>query len=260
MANSGGYAFQEDHDYEKTVSVIDAGTMALERNVDTGHINLYGQMSRSGRYLCINSSGDYYSVAPSTIILDCQAVIDGKPDRECFVSLPYPATYNCTAYNGSFYVVGSAYSTITNRYEFNYLTIDPVKLSQTAGREGVYETMPGTIIDDLKKMTAPYSIYVNPYTGYIYATDAANYTEGGYLYQWSPEGKLLGSHQVYINPGHFLALNPDGETGIDDVTSDVDGADAPVEYFNLQGQRVANPGNGLYIKRQGSKATKVILH
>lgn len=34
---------------------------------------------------------------------------------------------------------------------------------------------------------------------------------------------------------------------------------APVEYFNLQGVRVANPENGLYIRRQGSKVTKVVL-
>ncbi len=34
---------------------------------------------------------------------------------------------------------------------------------------------------------------------------------------------------------------------------------APVEYFNLQGIRVNNPENGLYIRRQGKKVTKVIL-
>lgn len=35
--------------------------------------------------------------------------------------------------------------------------------------------------------------------------------------------------------------------------------DAPVEYFNLQGVRVANPENGLYIRRQGKTCTKVVL-
>ncbi len=35
--------------------------------------------------------------------------------------------------------------------------------------------------------------------------------------------------------------------------------DAAVEYFNLQGVRVANPENGLYIRRQGDKVTKVIV-
>lgn len=35
-------------------------------------------------------------------------------------------------------------------------------------------------------------------------------------------------------------------------------ADAPAVYYNLQGVRVANPENGLYIRVQGNKATKVI--
>jgi hypothetical protein len=34
---------------------------------------------------------------------------------------------------------------------------------------------------------------------------------------------------------------------------------APVEYFNLQGVRVANPQNGLFIRRQGNTATKVLV-
>lgn len=39
---------------------------------------------------------------------------------------------------------------------------------------------------------------------------------------------------------------------------EIEDNDAPVEYYNLQGVRVANPENGLYIMRQGSKVTKVI--
>ncbi|MDE5657219.1 MAG: hypothetical protein K2I19_09145, partial [Muribaculaceae bacterium] len=39
----------------------------------------------------------------------------------------------------------------------------------------------------------------------------------------------------------------------------VDDANAPVEYYNLQGVRVQNPENGLYIRRQGKNVTKVIL-
>lgn len=34
-------------------------------------------------------------------------------------------------------------------------------------------------------------------------------------------------------------------------------ANAPKEYFNLQGVRVENPSNGIYIMRQGTKTTKV---
>jgi hypothetical protein len=59
-------------------------------------------------------------------------------------------------------------------------------------------------------MSQPYGIYVNPYTGYIYGTDAGAFDGAGYLYQWTPEGKLLGKYKVYINPAHFLALPPEG--------------------------------------------------
>ena len=45
-------------------------------------------------------------------------------------------------------------------------------------------------------------------------------------------------------------------TGIENVEAEVD---APVEYYNLQGIKVANPSNGLFIKKQGNKTTKVIL-
>lgn len=34
-------------------------------------------------------------------------------------------------------------------------------------------------------------------------------------------------------------------------------SDAPIEYYNLQGMRVENPSGGIFIRRQGHKATKV---
>ena len=52
------------------------------------------------------------------------------------------------------------------------------------------------------------------------------------------------------------AFTIDDPTAIDEVEFD---ENAPVEYYNLQGVKVDNPSNGLYIKRQGNKVTKVIL-
>lgn len=46
------------------------------------------------------------------------------------------------------------------------------------------------------------------------------------------------------------------QTGIEDIVED---ANAAVEYFNLNGIRVANPENGLYIRRAGSKVEKVFI-
>ena len=45
-------------------------------------------------------------------------------------------------------------------------------------------------------------------------------------------------------------------SGIVDVAGD--DANAPVEYYNLQGIKVANPSNGVFIKKQGNKAIKVV--
>ena len=47
-------------------------------------------------------------------------------------------------------------------------------------------------------------------------------------------------------------------SGVENIAAE-DNADAPVEYFTLQGIRVAEPSNGIYLRRQGSKTEKVII-
>lgn len=245
VANTGGYAFQEPHEYETTVSILDAETMKLVRNVDTRQINLYGKMSQSGRYLCINSPGDYYDIPAAAIVFDCDKALQGSDD--CFVTLPYAATYNCTTTDGRFYAIGSRYSYYTGEYTFNYIVIDPEAVMRTNGAEGISEDMPGTVLADMKKIGMPYGVYINPYTGYIYATDAGEFVAAGALYQWSPEGKLLGKHKVYINPGHFLALPPDGHFAgiIETVQEKKDNG----YMYDLQGRRISTPQRGhIYIK------------
>lgn len=252
VANSGGYAFQEGHDYEKTVSIIDTATMTVTRTVDTGQINLYGDMSQSGQYLCINSPGDYYLASTATIIFDCRAALDGKPDAECFTKLDYASTNNCVTPDGNFYAIGTAYSYLTGDYSFNYKIIDPAQVMATGGKGGISEDFPGTIKDDIKSMMSPYGIYVNPYTGYIYATDAAGNVESGTLYQWTPEGKLLGKYTVYMNPSHLLALNPKGESSVMIVFTEPDnGKSSPI--YNLQGIRINNPRPGEIYIQNGKK-------
>ena len=44
--------------------------------------------------------------------------------------------------------------------------------------------------------------------------------------------------------------------GVGSVKADANG---PVEYFNLQGVRVANPATGIYIRRQGPEVRKIIV-
>lgn len=55
----------------------------------------------------------------------------------------------------------------------------------------------------------------------------------------------------------FNGITDTPETGINDVVID---ENAPVEYFNLQGVRVANPERGgIYIRRQGTNVAKVLV-
>lgn len=84
--------------------------------------------------------------------------------------------------------------------------------------------------------------------------------------EWTTENLIPGFDcRGFIREDHndvgayqFGATKPD--SGIENivVAGETD-PNAPVEYYNLQGVRVANPANGLYIRRQGNNVTKVIL-
>lgn len=54
----------------------------------------------------------------------------------------------------------------------------------------------------------------------------------------------------------FYLIEAGVTTGIEETLVD---ENSPVEYFNLQGVKVANPENGIFIKRQGSRTSKVVL-
>ena len=68
------------------------------------------------------------------------------------------------------------------------------------------------------------------------------------------EGKI----DLFLLHGNTLERFTSKSTlvGVENIDNN---ANAPVEYYNLQGVKVNNPANGIYIKKQGGKATKVIL-
>lgn len=56
-----------------------------------------------------------------------------------------------------------------------------------------------------------------------------------------------------------LYVGSDGTlTGVEGISAEAD-ADAPVEFYNLQGRMVANPQGGIFIRRQGNQVTKVAM-
>lgn len=75
--------------------------------------------------------------------------------------------------------------------------------------------------------------------------------------QWNQQGL---SFNVY-NGASLVSIVANIKDNTQTAITEIEAADedAPVEYFNLQGVRVDNPTNGLYIRRQGNKVTKVII-
>lgn len=68
--------------------------------------------------------------------------------------------------------------------------------------------------------------------------------------------EISGSEGWSATHDWYVEITKDGVTGVNEIAVD---ENAPVEYFNFQGVRVANPEKGMYIRVQGGKATKVIL-
>lgn len=74
------------------------------------------------------------------------------------------------------------------------------------------------------------------------------------------------SIQMVLRPGqessnNFVTIGGGLPTGVENIiASDPANSNAPVEYFDLQGHRVINPSNGLYIRRQGNCVSKEFIH
>ena len=194
IANTGGYSTQTgDHGYEQTVSVVDAATMRELRRIDTGCPNLYGTMTTSGQYACINSAGDYYAVQPRTVVLNMAS--------DEFRTYPFPATYSCAA-RGKFYLIGSSYSYVTGQYQYSIHTIALPSLEAADGL-GEYAQAEETI----RGMQSPYGLYISPYSLHLYASDARAYATNGYVHEFAADGTPVKRYLLRgVNPSRFVAV------------------------------------------------------
>ncbi|MDE5555500.1 MAG: hypothetical protein K2J10_10005, partial [Muribaculaceae bacterium] len=63
-----------------------------------------------------------------------------------------------------------------------------------------------------------------------------------------------------LNEGKpMLKWQAEGTGGVNDIVVDENEANGPAVYYNLQGVKVANPENGIYIVRRGNKVTKELV-
>lgn len=100
---------------------------------------------------------------------------------------------------------------------------------------------------------------VSPNPTFTYAKDAKGnitLTADSNLF-WGYE-KTSGSWSGYFLRNMVLNYTAPATSGVKDIV--VENENAPVEYYNLQGVKIAEPAQGtIVIRRQGSKATKVLV-
>lgn len=183
VANSGGYRVPN---YDHTVSVVDLESFTEIKKIDVGINLLRMAIDRQGD-IYVSSRGDYYDTSPNLF------VIDSKTDKVTH-QLDIPVM-EMKMVGDSLYYYSVAWSYITNSNTITY---------------GIFNSKTKQVVSDKiitdgtdKRIMIPYGLEVNPQTREIYICDAQNHVVTGYIYCFSPEGKMRWKTPAGNIPGHF---------------------------------------------------------
>ena len=183
VANSGGYRAPN---YDRTVSVVDLETFVEKKKIDVA-INLYRMAIDKRGDIYVSSRGDYKNTSPNLY------VIDSRTDevKQC---LDIPVGGMCMS-GDSLYYYSVAYSMSSGGNRVTYGILDTRTNKEITDR----------IITDGtdKEIMIPYGLAINPETKEILMSDAQNYVVTGFVYCFSPEGRLRWKTQGGNIPGHF---------------------------------------------------------
>lgn len=183
VANSGGYRFPN---YDRTVSVIDLNTFQVVNTIDVA-INLHRMELDNFGNIYVSSRGDYYGTGSDVFIIDSKTEqVTGR--------LGIAANEMCIC-DDILYMISTEWNYTTGSNSIGYSRYDT--------RKG--QIISGNFITDGtdKDIKIPYGIAVNPETKEIFVSDATNYVTPGYLYCFSPEGKLQWKVRTGDIPAHF---------------------------------------------------------
>ncbi|MGN0223040.1 MAG: alpha-amylase family glycosyl hydrolase [Muribaculaceae bacterium] len=98
---------------------------------------------------------------------------------------------------------------------------------------------------------------LDPATGYYKGTFEADfdYTQLNVIFN-NGSGTQTGDNVKVRNNGIYNQNGDTGQSGVEGIAIE---ADSEVIYYNLQGVQVAEPSNGVFIRRQGNKVSKVFI-
>ncbi len=185
VANSGGYRAPN---YDNTLSEIELTTFKEIRKIKVG-LNLHHcQVDHYGQ-IWVTSRGNYNDV-PSRIYWLYKG---HNQDYEVIDSIDTPVS-GLSIVGDSLYYYGSAWNNATATNTISYGLIN-VRTHQTI--ETNLFSAP-----QIKAITMPYGIMVNPTERDFYLMDAKNYVSSGSLLHFKPDGTFDWSVQTGDIPGH----------------------------------------------------------
>ena len=185
VANSGGYRAPN---YDNTLSEIDLTTFKEIRKIKVG-LNLHHcQVDHYGQ-IWVTSRGNYNDV-PSRIYWLYKG---HNQDYEVIDSIDTPVS-GLSIVGDSLYYYGSAWNNATKQNTISYGLLN-VRTHQTIDTN-LFSS------PEVKSITMPYGIMVNPIERDFYLMDAKNYVSSGSLLHFKPDGTHDFTVRTGDIPGH----------------------------------------------------------
>lgn len=185
VANSGGYRAPN---YDHTLSEIDLDTFKEIRKIKVGLNPHHCQVDHYGQ-IWVTSRGNYNDV-PSRIY----RLYKGRNQLyEVMDSIDTPVS-GLSIVGDSLYYYGTAWNnaTATNNVSYGLINVRTHKIIDT----NLFSA------PQLKAITMPYGIIVNPVERDFYLMDAKNYVSSGSLLHFKPSGTYDWTVQTGDIPGH----------------------------------------------------------
>ena len=185
VANSGGYRAPN---YDQTLSEIDLATFKEIRKIKVGLNPHHCQVDHYGQ-IWVTSRGNYNDV-PSRIY----RLYKGRNQLyEVMDSIDTPVS-GLSIVGDSLYYYGTAWNnaTATNNISYGLINVRTHKIIDT----NLFSA------PQLKAITMPYGIIVNPTNRDFYLMDAKNYVSSGSLLHFKSDGTYDWSVQTGDIPGH----------------------------------------------------------